>query len=283
VKIIRSGRLDIEEQWKTLLPLCLHNNYDAWWQNDVEPYVHCWDDMVIAFKKQFGSESSFGRNIEKLWPMKMKNDETISQYTTRFLRAAHEAKFNPKNYYLASFFVSSLVEPVKEKLKSSWYAVHSEDERYMVQQAASLVSNILRGDYSVSPVSSGSSRSRTSDYVSARASGGSFSFVKQKRGDSSAGGNGFYCKRHGTNGSHATENCISMSKGKVAEKARNDYHDKGNRAYTANTSTCKYGCGNKWSPNHWCDNYFHSEDYKRKRAAEDRVVLSIKKAVFDNK
>lgn len=167
------------------------------------------------------------------------------------------------------------MDPVKEKFKSSWYAGHSEEERYMVQQAASLVSNILGGDYSVGVVPASASRSRNTEYSFARAAGGSFSFIKNKTNSAAAVNTSFFCKRHGNNKSHGTENCISLNKGKSTDRTRNEFHGKSNFAHTANGPLCRYGCGAKWDHNHRCDKYYQSDDYKRKRAAEDRVVLAI--------
>ncbi|KAG1467964.1 hypothetical protein G6F56_004110 [Rhizopus delemar] len=276
-KILISGQLDVEENWKTLLPLCLHNNYDAWWTDEVLTQAQCWDDVVKMMKKQFGNRSHFGKNIEKLWTIKMNTEESISQYTNRFLKAAHDTKlFNPKSHYLAAYFVVSCVEPVRKCFNMSWYSNHTESDPYTIQVAANLVSNILGGDYKMIESNDISFLPRHQKHILHRKERGvsSDSSKIQKR---------FNCKRHGLNNSHNTNQCFSSvlnSPSSSTIPLKNKFYDRKNVPRRASGDRqCKFNCGTLWSPGHRCDNYFQSEAFKDKRAKEDCVVLAISKNI----
>ena len=292
-KILVSANMDIEKNWASLLPLCSHDDHDAWWQDEMSINARNWSDAKNIFVKKHGSRSNHGRFMEKVWTMNMSKNESINQYTTRFLKAVHDARFNPKSFYIASRFVSSLTPAVKRCFNLSWYGNHSEDERFTVQQVSSLTNNIMGADFSqyeaqamCSPEASRPSGShrldRVSKYATARAASGQYKKPKAQTEDENKKWS-FFCVRHRGNDTHNTEDCISIKAShaaKAAKTTQNDFLGSQNAPSTSSRKPCVY-CGGKWLPGHTCQAYYKSEAYKTKRAQEDKIVLAISKSVED--
>lgn len=210
--------------------------------------------------------------------MKMEMDESTNQYTTRFLKAAHETRlFNPKSHYLTAYFVVSCVKSVHKCFSMSWYSNHTESGVYTVQMVATLNPNILGGDYKIID---GGDTSFLCRKIKAGGSKGA-TYIQKK----------YHCKRHGVNRTHGTSSCFSESKsmgsyknagGKDGRSTRSMFYEKKNIPRKATDNKCKYGCGAVWPPGHRCDNYYKSDSYKQKMAKEDRVLLATSRNVNDN-
>ncbi|KAG1433886.1 hypothetical protein G6F56_014482 [Rhizopus delemar] len=71
--------MDIEKNWVSLLPLCLHDDHDAWWQDEMITNAGSWSDAKGIFVKKHGNRSNHGRFMVKVWTMNMEKNESINQ------------------------------------------------------------------------------------------------------------------------------------------------------------------------------------------------------------
>ncbi|OBZ66522.1 hypothetical protein A0J61_11916, partial [Choanephora cucurbitarum] len=81
---------DVNLVWKKYVPLAVALDFDAWLQTEVMVYVS-WSDAKAVFVKTFGNALLKLQARRAVMSIKMKANETVSEYGLRFGRAVSEA------------------------------------------------------------------------------------------------------------------------------------------------------------------------------------------------
>jgi hypothetical protein len=82
-------------------------------------------------------------NVAQVFTMTMHEDESISEYTTRFLKAVHDAHSCSTNDMLAERFLVSLTEPVQLCTKIAFQAKSAEEKSWSIQEISDTARNIM--------------------------------------------------------------------------------------------------------------------------------------------
>ncbi|KAI8970723.1 hypothetical protein BDB01DRAFT_731428 [Pilobolus umbonatus] len=110
--VIDSSSLRIEKVWKKFLPLCIPKGNDSWVQGDLKG-CRSWSEARAAFKKQFGSVLVTRRYTDLVFTMTMRSNESIGDYSRRFLQAVHNASLPRLDERISDRFLASLTKPVQ--------------------------------------------------------------------------------------------------------------------------------------------------------------------------
>ncbi|PVV01247.1 hypothetical protein BB560_004344 [Smittium megazygosporum] len=91
-RIIDAYGLDPSVHWSRLLPLCTTETVIRWVERSIEP-TPPWKIMVNQFVSHYGDRFKVQKVTQELLPSKPNNNESLSQFCTRFQLLADKSKF----------------------------------------------------------------------------------------------------------------------------------------------------------------------------------------------
>ncbi|KAG2211554.1 hypothetical protein INT46_006570 [Mucor plumbeus] len=120
-----SGNL-IEEVWSRYIPVSVPFEYEAWVRNDL---IKCesWDQAKDLFRKHYGTPVNTEESLGKLFRMKMKNSDTLQDYTNQFLTHLQNAGCSLKSTLLAKFYRFTLLRKNQQIMMNQMKVMHRED------------------------------------------------------------------------------------------------------------------------------------------------------------
>ncbi|KAI8991160.1 hypothetical protein BDF20DRAFT_843066, partial [Mycotypha africana] len=143
-QIIRSSSIgSVERHWSTLIPLCLPPGDSSWVDKTL---VKCasWSDAKVEFRRYYGSRTAKRRFVEQVYTMNMGLNDSIVDYSRKFLQTMHEAGISSTDEGVADPFLTSLTPPVQTVLRLSM--VTNKDKKWTVEKLSELARDILGDD-----------------------------------------------------------------------------------------------------------------------------------------
>lgn len=255
--VIFSSSQDIEKVWKRYIPLCLPFGDDVWTQSSLKN-CDSWADARKMFKKHYGSKFKAHEYNNQVFTMTMKANESIGAYTNRFLQIVHLAGIPKDDPRVADRFLASLTSPVQTLTRLACInhlGRHAEESHlWTVENIADLARDVLGDDASKYGISTSllpgvdtgratSSRSDSNARDERRMKGKGRQAETSKPYPRTGASRKHFCKMHGSNDSHSTDSCYTLSK-----------IDKGKAKAGPSTfgdNPCRF-CRQPWKPGHKC-------------------------------
>ncbi|KAG1450460.1 hypothetical protein G6F55_009674 [Rhizopus delemar] len=278
-KVVYSAGMDIEMVWDKYLPLCIHYDHDPWVEAELKR-CHDWKSARKCFLNKFTTLHRTRESATMVFTMVMRDTETVTQYSTRFLRAVNDAGLNAADPMLAQRFLASLTQSVQVCTRIALYGKNESHDDLTIEEVAKVARDILGDSYRSYAaeaalvnaglnLASGSGSSLGYGRKKQRMNNGNPLAVMSSRDPRMR--DRIFCKKHGWNKTHDTQSCFSK---KEKEKEANyglsnkffGQKNKPNPA-TNEKKDCLY-CKKPWSPGHKCKEYF-----EQKRNA---TILSVK-------
>jgi hypothetical protein len=289
-----SNNVDLERHWKSFLPLIVDDKHARWIRDTINTAAS-WEEVKDLFKLKFVSTRATVNACTEALTMEMNYQESIADYTTRFINKCEMAHLELDNVGVVERFVASMTEEIRHQVNASWLNARSNENKswnvttasniarellgdnvgdyYRLYHGAGRVSRVGPGVVSVSAAQgTGSSRSEAkngkSDVVAA---------AGNKFGMKTKHSRNYYCKIHGKNTSHSTHECKDAHK---KRELKNTFYGAENIPRVAASSSvtvpCRY-CGDTFQKGHKCPEYYKSDLYKARLAhREAKQVNAIK-------
>lgn len=258
---------DINQVWKQFLPVSIPDGNEYWLEQTLLSAAS-WEEAKRRFKAHFESENAVSDFTCKVFRMEMKPNESVVEYSRKYLDAMYQAGLPRDDFRVAQCFVSSLVPAVRFEINSQLMRIPGPHSVEAIAKVARKIFGDSTAAYgginsrlsrwnSFASSSSASSDSRRGQHgdvhrrsrhggvhksgfssSSSSAGGSSFKPSSSKKGNVGNTGMGsgkYFCTQHGENGTHNTSDCIVLKKRTQAKQ--------GNLCYR---------CSEPWSPGHKC-------------------------------
>ncbi|KAK4512219.1 uncharacterized protein ATC70_003755 [Mucor velutinosus] len=261
--VIRASGNEVNLVWKRYVPVSLPFDFESWTKNDL---LACndWDQAKALFRKHFGAPINSEESMAKLFSMRMKNKDTLQDYTNKFMKYVKDCGFPPNSNMLAKFYQFTLLRKNQQMMVNQMSVKHGSNHKWTINEIYEcvlplfLVDEQNRGDDDVEVDIRGKCKG---------GSGGSGSRTKMAR----VSATGYFCAKHGgSNANHNTIDCKSRLKHFGSD-------NKPNRATTAapysmNSSssdpkTCNF-CGKPRAYGHRCQEFY---DWKKERESRKNI------------
>ncbi|KAK4521737.1 uncharacterized protein ATC70_004272 [Mucor velutinosus] len=261
--VIRASGNEVNLVWKRHVPVSLPFDFESWTKNDL---LACndWDQAKALFRKHFGAPINSEESMAKLFSMRMKNNDTLQDYTNKFMKYVKDCGFPPNSNMLAKFYQFTLLRKNQQMMVNQMSVKHGFNHKWTINEIYEcvlplfLVDEQNRGDDDVEVDIRGKRKG---------GSGGSGSRTKMAR----VSATGYFCAKHGgSNANHNTIDCKSRLKHFGSD-------NKPNRATTAapysmNSSssdpkTCNF-CGKPRAYGHRCQEFY---DWKKERESRKNI------------
>ncbi|KAK4509718.1 uncharacterized protein ATC70_007020 [Mucor velutinosus] len=261
--VIRASGNEVNLVWKRYVPVSLPFDFESWTKNDL---LACndWDQAKALFRKHFGAPINSEESMAKLFSMRMKNNDTLQDYTNKFMKYVKDCGFPPNSNMLAKFYQFTLLRKNQQMMVNQMSVKHGFNHKWTINEIYEcvlplfLVDEQNRGDDDVEVDIRGKRKG---------GSGGSGSRTKMAR----VSATGYFCAKHGgSNANHNTIDCKSRLKHFGSD-------NKPNRATTAapysmNSSssdpkTCNF-CGKPRAYGHRCQEFY---DWKNERESRKNI------------
>ncbi|KAK4517692.1 uncharacterized protein ATC70_001033 [Mucor velutinosus] len=197
--VIRASGNEVNLVWKRYVPVSLPFDFESWTKNDL---LACndWDQAKALFRKHFGAPINSEESMAKLFSMRMKNNDTLQDYTNKFMKYVKDCGFPPNSNMLAKFYQFTLLRKNQQMMVNQMSVKHGSNHKWTINEIYEcvlplfLVDEQNRGDDDVEVDIRGKRKG---------GSGGSGSRTKMAR----VSATGYFCAKHG--GSNANHNDLS--------------------------------------------------------------------------
>lgn len=274
-KVVYSAGMNIEQVWDRYLPLCIHYDHDAWVEQQLRKCKD-WKEARQCFITKFTTKHRIRESTTLVFTMTMRESESITQYTTRFLKAVGDAGLDPLDKLLAQRFLASLTDTVQLCTRIALWGGNKDEADLTIEQIAKVARDIL-GDnercYAASSMLQNAGFKVTSSHGGIKKKPRhQVPVINQVHHPVHANlrfKGKFYCKKHGWNRTHREQECYSKQTGDQGAKSHeinglsNKFFGTNNqpRAATGETKKCTY-CLKDWMPGHRCKEYLERKDKK---------------------
>ncbi|KAK4519292.1 Methylcrotonoyl-CoA carboxylase beta chain, mitochondrial [Mucor velutinosus] len=264
--VIRASGNEVNLVWKRYVPVSLPFDFESWTKNDL---LACndWDQAKALFRKHFGAPINSEESMAKLFSMRMKNNDTLQDYTNKFMKYVKDCGFPPNSNMLAKFYQFTLLRKNQQMMVNQMSVKHGSNHKWTINEIYEcvlplfLVDEQNRGDDDVEVNIRGKRKGGSGG------SGGSGSRTKMAR----VSATGYFCAKHGgSNANHNTIDCKSRLKHFGSD-------NKPNRATTAapysmsssssDPKTCNF-CGKPRAYGHRCQEFY---DWKKERESRKNI------------
>ncbi|KAI8995050.1 hypothetical protein BDB01DRAFT_872760 [Pilobolus umbonatus] len=263
-KVIESSGNYLDAVWRRHIPLALiylalPYDYDAWLKSKL---MHCntWKKAKALFISKFGKNHGREEAIRKVYNSFMGSNETIEEYTNKFLKLLYDAGKSKSEVGMIEKYRTSLYEPCQTQMITVMEARKGLYDEWSINEIATIGRNIFRdkpigSHFHEAPVKRKLSNSEIPGHQ----------YSKRKNPNGS-----FFCPRHGGNkANHNASDCLSNNKG----KEKGAFLGQKNQSYRATDNydkPCRY-CSRPWKIGHKCQEFYDS----KKAHSNDRTVLAI--------
>ncbi|KAG1182786.1 hypothetical protein G6F36_008927 [Rhizopus arrhizus] len=145
-KVVYSAGMDIELVWDKYLPLCIHYDHDPWVETELKK-CHDWKLARKCFLNKFTTQHRTREPATMVFTMVMRDTETVTQYSTRFLRAVNDAGLNASDPMLAQRFIASLTQLVQVCTCIALYGKNESHGDLTIEDVAKVARDILGDNY----------------------------------------------------------------------------------------------------------------------------------------
>lgn len=216
-KVVYSAGMDIELVWDKYLPLCIHYDHDPWVETELKK-CHDWKLARKCFLNKFTTQHRTREPATMVFTMVMRDTETVTQYSTRFLRAVNDAGLNASDPMLAQRFIASLTQLVQVCTCIALYGKNESHGDLTIEDVAKVARDIL-GDNYRSYAAEATLVNAGLNLTSGSGSGSGYSRKKQRMNNGTSIPatssrdprihDKAFCKKHGWNKTHSTQACFS--------------------------------------------------------------------------
>ncbi|CAO0795192.1 unnamed protein product [Mucor circinelloides] len=273
--VIRASGNEVNLVWKRYIPVSLPFDFDSWTKNDLL-VCNDWEQAKALFRKHFGAPINAEESMAKLFSMRMKNGDTLQDYTNKFMKHVKDCDFPPNSNMLAKFYQFTLLRRNQQMMVNQMSIKHDSKHKWTINEIYECVLPLFLVD----------EQNRGDDHFDGEVKG------KRKGGSGDAGtrakmartSTGYFCARHGgENATHNTAECRSRLKSFGSE-------NKPNRATTAavapgrtssssSNSLCNY-CHKPRAYGHKCQEFY---DWKRERESRKNINVHTVQAISESK
>ncbi|KAF1805540.1 hypothetical protein FB192DRAFT_1299094, partial [Mucor lusitanicus] len=264
--VITLSNNDIELVWKRCIPMDIHFTYHTWMNNEL---LKCakWTAAKASFFKHFGTRVNAVDLIAKLFRMRMRDTDTLQNYTNRFIKNVQEAGLPLTSNTLAKFYQSSLLQKNQQMMVNQMLVQKDAKHRWTINEIYECVLPLFLADEQSRP-----DRRSNDDTKGKRKATGPDSSRTQAPKVSS----GFFCSRHGGNlANHNPADCRSNSTKKANFGSENKPFraTSGSNDSSAAAKICDHCKKPKGHGKHWCREY---GEYMRATKRGDINVHMVK-------
>ena len=266
-----SAYRDVEQVWRQFLPLCLPYSDNAWVETDLRRCKD-WSEARQAFKDRHGSSLATRHYTDLVFTMQMDKEETIAEYSRKFLQAVYNAQLSKDDPRIADRFLTSLTLPVQTLIRVTLARVGSakkeRDHNWTVEYIAQVGRDILGDDKTLyaeaTALLPGARKNATRDMEPQNG--------HQKKGPKYAGihknkpakvSRHFFCSQHGHNATHDSKDCFSV------KKRHERFEGKKERS-------C-YRCHQPWHKGHVCKKEEPKKVFAVSKNVDERAEIVVDK------
>ncbi|KAI7870287.1 uncharacterized protein EV154DRAFT_581248 [Mucor mucedo] len=207
--IVSSADQDVEVIWKKYLSLTMNSKDKLWVRKEVMSCNNCTKAKeVIA--AHFSNRKLRLRATQQLVSMKMRQGELLTQFDARFSRALEESGFEVSQQLIADLYLLAL--PVaSQPVLFTFVSAHLREgqEHGTCDDVSQAASKLFSGKMPTEEEVLGEQE----DTGKRRASKGTESRASKRRSLPPPSTAKKYCKNHGSNNSHTTEECAMNRRG----------------------------------------------------------------------
>lgn len=260
--VIRASGNEVNLVWKRYIPVSLPFDFDSWTKNDLL-VCNDWEQAKALFRKHFGAPINTEESMAKLFSMRMKNGDTLQDYTNKFMKHVKDCGFPPNSNMLAKFYQFTLLRRNQQMMVNQMSIKHDSKHKWTINEIYECVLPLFLVD----------EQNRGDDHFDGEVKG------KRKGGSGDAGtrakmartSTGYFCARHGgENATHNTAECRSRLKSFGSENKPNratTVAASGRSSSSSVVNTCNY-CHKPRVFGHKCQEFY---DWKREREAKRSI------------
>ena len=260
--VIRASGNEVNLVWKRYIPVSLPFDFDSWTKNDLL-VCNDWEQAKALFRKHFGAPINAEESMAKLFSMRMKNGDTLQDYTNKFMKHVKDCGFPPNSNMLAKFYQFTLLRRNQQMMVNQMSIKHDSKHKWTINEIYECVLPLFLVD----------EQNRGDDHFDGEVKG------KRKGGSGDAGtrakmartSTGYFCARHGgENATHNTAECRSRLKSFGSENKPNratTVAASGRSSSSSVVNTCNY-CHKPRVFGHKCQEFY---DWKREREAKRSI------------
>lgn len=229
-----SGYRDIEAVWSQFLPLCLPHSDLGWIETHLSKCT-TWAKAKQEVLRHHGCGLATRHYTDQVFTMTMKHNESISDYTNKFLQTVFNASIPANDPRVADRFLASMTIQVQTVVRMALVKTganaNESSTPWTVEFIAQTGRDILGDDYRLYGAATASIPGANRGEPSARSSDGPrhertpFKGRIHKRGrhgNMSTAVKTFVCTHHGKNGTHDTKDCFTAKKSNATYKAKSE-------------------------------------------------------------
>lgn len=142
---IRFAGEELDKVWKNMIPLSLSYDHETWVEKCLL-ICNSQEEACAAFNEKFVTEDDHLYASAKVFTMTMNKDESISMYTTRFVKSVLEDKLDKDNEMIAQMFLVSLTEEVQREAKIACYSNKLKNKAWTLDQVSKIARDVLSGN-----------------------------------------------------------------------------------------------------------------------------------------
>ncbi|KAG2192313.1 hypothetical protein INT47_007470 [Mucor saturninus] len=259
---IHASRNQIEDVWRLCIPVAIPFKFTAW-SNEYVVSCSNWEKPKEVLMKKFGNLRSKEANCIKLFDLRMKNNQTVVEYTNEFINLVDAAELNKDDKILVLLYRARLLEPCRQHISAAVEARKQVDPQYQfsINELCDMGREIF-GDELVSEKVYGPGNQATS-MSKRRPEGASVEWQNFTTGNTATSNMG--CPKHGgERSSHTAAECTTednvFKKGKFLGNANYPYKATRN---PMKGKPCKF-CNKVWKYGHECQEYWDAKGIKGK-------------------
>jgi len=275
--VIRASGNEVNLVWKRYIPVSLPFDFDSWTKNDLL-VCNDWEQAKALFRKHFGAPINAEESMAKLFSMRMKNGDTLQDYTNKFMKHVKDCGFPPNSNMLAKFYQFTLLRRNQQMMVNQMSIKHDSKHKWTINEIYECVLPLFLVD----------EQNRGDDHFDGDVKG------KRKGGSGDSGtrvkmartSTGYFCARHGgENATHNTAECRSRLKSFGSENKPNRATTAAAAAAPGRTSSsssnnlCNY-CHKPRAYGHKCQEFY---DWKRERESRKNINVHTVQATSDSK
>jgi hypothetical protein len=131
--VIRASGNEVNLVWKRYIPVSLPFDFDSWTKNDLLP-CNDWEQAKALFRKHFGAPVNAEESMAKLFSMRMKNTDTLQDYTNKFMKYVKDCGFPPNSNMLAKFYQFTLLRKNQQMMVNQMSVKHDSRHKWTINE-----------------------------------------------------------------------------------------------------------------------------------------------------
>lgn len=271
-EVVVSANQELKTVWKKYIPISLPDELKAWMRKELF-LCKTWENAKEVLEKKFGNRQMRVLATQELIGMKMRMDESISDFDNRFTRAIEESEYNVSDKIIADIYFIALPNPWQSNVMTVVNAKQKDNEPWSAEDIYQAAINIF-GDKTPSSEGhhhSNQSHNKRKHHGELQDSGRN---QPRRRANSNAK---YYCKYHGDNNSHDESACKYAKNKKVDTAPRHDanrqFLGKQNHPKKNSGNPCSW-CKQPWSHGHRCEAYLQ-QNPRSQNANNTVLAISV--------